>query len=125
MPDTNMNDNEYTDHTELNGPAASRPLALITGASRGVGRETAKKLAAEGYDLVLTCRENLTLLLQLKEELTAQITELRDQLHLMQDIERRSAHMDETLTRVYESEQYRELRETITNRTNRERSYER
>ena len=76
MPDTNMNDNEYTDHTELNGPAASRPLALITGASRGVGRETAKKLAAEGYDLVLTCRENLTLLLQLKEELTAQYDDI-------------------------------------------------
>ena len=65
---------------------------------------------------------------ELQEEkagLTKQITELREQLHLMKDIERRSVHMDETLTRVYESEQYRELRQNILNKTNQERTYER
>ena len=60
-----------------------------------------------------------------KEALTAQITALREQLQLMQDIERRSVHIDETLSRVYESERYRELRETMMNKTNEERSYER
>ncbi|MDO4284793.1 MAG: SDR family NAD(P)-dependent oxidoreductase [Eubacteriales bacterium] len=46
-----------------------RPLALVTGASRGIGLAIAGALAAEGYDLILTCSRTLPAL----EEAAAQI----------------------------------------------------
>ena len=44
-------------------------LAIISGASRGIGRETAKAFAKEGYSLLLNCEKNFSLLEELKAEL--------------------------------------------------------
>jgi len=46
-----------------------RPLALITGASAGIGLELAKQLACDGYDLLLTARRE-DRLRQIADDLT-------------------------------------------------------
>ncbi len=43
--------------------------ALITGASRGIGKATAKEFAINGYNLVLVCKSHINELLKYSEEL--------------------------------------------------------
>lgn len=47
-----------------------KQTALITGASRGIGKAIAKAFAAEGYDLIITCKNS-------EKELTALAQELK------------------------------------------------
>ncbi len=49
----------------------SKQTALITGASRGIGRAAAVCFAQAGYSLVLTCRNSIEILHDWAEELTA------------------------------------------------------
>lgn len=46
-----------------------KKTALITGASRGIGKAIAYEFARNGYELYLTCKTNITLLENLKKEL--------------------------------------------------------
>lgn len=48
---------------------SSRKSALITGASRGIGRATAELFARNGYDLILTCRSSYRSLEELARNL--------------------------------------------------------
>ena len=48
---------------------SGRPLAVVTGASRGIGAAIAEALAEEGYDLVLTCSETISELKKLGKKL--------------------------------------------------------
>lgn len=56
---------------EQNEVANSRPWALVTGASEGIGRATAECLADSGYNLVL-CARREAMLRELADKLTAQ-----------------------------------------------------
>lgn len=48
-----------------------KPVALITGASRGIGRDIALTFARYGYDCVITCRKRRDTLLSVCDEITS------------------------------------------------------
>ena len=48
-----------------------RPVALITGASRGIGREIALTFARHGYDCIITCRERFNALSAVRDEISS------------------------------------------------------
>ena len=50
---------------------------LITGSSRGIGRETALYLAENGYNIVLHCSKNTSRLDSLKEQIIRKGVEAR------------------------------------------------
>ena len=60
---------ETTNPTNLKDKTAARRIALITGGSRGLGRNAAVHLAGKGIDLLLTYRSR-------KEEADAVVAEI-------------------------------------------------
>lgn len=73
--------------------------ALVTGASRGIGRAIAEALAAEGYHLYLTCRHSEAELTQLSCELSEtfhiQCTPILADMGNSQDVEKVFSQIDE------------------------------
>ena len=51
-------------------------IAIISGASRGIGRAAAKAFAKEGYSLLLNCEKNIDLLEELKVEIEEELQRL-------------------------------------------------
>lgn len=47
-----------------------KPVALITGASRGIGRQIALTFADHGYDCVITCHHRQNALFSVRDEIT-------------------------------------------------------
>src|SRR5688572_26935163 len=74
----------------------SRPVALITGASLGLGRAVAKELAQDGFRLVITARRPALL-----EDAAAEVRALTDVVALPGDVADR-AHAQELVRRAME-----------------------
>lgn len=81
----------------------TKPLALITGASRGIGRATALKFAKEGYDLFITCEKNETLLTHTRAEaemLGGRCVQWTGDVGNANDCEKLFSHLKESFRRL-------------------------
>ena len=61
-------------------------IAIITGASRGIGRAAAKRFSKEGYSLLLNCEKNWTLLEELQKEIQSELKENCPEIFLCKDL---------------------------------------
>ena len=66
----------------------NHPVALITGASGGIGSEIARIFAKNGYSLALHCHKNKASLAQLTEELSSSLDEGQNILCVTGDLSR-------------------------------------
>jgi Dehydrogenases with different specificities (related to short-chain alcohol dehydrogenases) len=75
-----------------------RKTALITGASRGIGKSTAEAFARKGYDLFLTCHNSMaeleTLARRLGAEYHVSCTPIRADMGIYGDVEKLFSHID-------------------------------
>jgi uncharacterized protein len=67
---------------------STRPLAIVTGASTGIGLELAKEAATRGYDLIIAADESLDVARGQLEELGASVTPLVVDLATREGVER-------------------------------------
>jgi len=67
---------------------STRPLAIVTGASSGIGLELAKQAATRGYDLIIAADESLEAARAELEELGANVAPLEVDLATRDGVER-------------------------------------
>jgi uncharacterized protein len=67
---------------------STRPLAIVTGASTGIGLELAREAAARGYDLIIVANESLEAARGQLEELGAEVTPIEVDLATRDGVQR-------------------------------------
>lgn len=91
----------------LHDSALDRPVALVTGASRGLGFLIARELADRGFDLVICARSGDGMVAAADElrargvrvhEVEADVGTRADAEHLVSEVQRRFGHLDILVT---------------------------